>query len=1056
MDPISKTIDLFLDTNNGSEFTINANFSTGNVIDSFKLSQDEKEFLKRLDRGISVWDIEKEIGKQLYKLIFKNEILSNYEEIKRQLSGESVNLKLIFSKRSIEILGLPWELLHDENRFLVSSGKLNLVRCIEGAESSSINISLPLRILIIISRPLNVDKLDNLIEGEAVVKGLYSLKLNNTVIIDFLNPPTHNSLVKALDNNEYHIVHFDGHGAFQDGKGYLVFEDEFLKYDLIDSDIISNVFSSTNIKLIVLTACQSSTIGTNVFNSIAPALIQAGIPSVVAMQFSVPLKSAVKFVEHFYNSLSNSKNLTHAVMQGRKVIYRDNTWFIPTLYASNLIEEIFIHDNGFIDLHEPHSQHILFENKYYEPNFVGRAEQLIKLSKSVSSTKTNCIVIWGSGGIGKTSLLKQYILRQHWRFNDEIIWIDLKGGKSLNKILDQICSDQKLNCDKIENLKSHIYQYLKSKSLLIVFDNFEDVEEDEEISEFIKFIPRPTRAIITARNNPLVMNWKKIQLYKLSLEESFELFYQLAESMDVIIDESNFEYINEICRVIEGHPLALVLVAQMLLSNSINVILNKIKSYTLKGIELALSVSYNDLNKSEQTMIQKLSVFDSYFDEEAIKFVSEIENFEEIKDELVRCSFLHFDGEKFSIHPVIKQYVYNKIANKKKYHLKAARYYQSKNNHFPMVDQIYYAEEWGDFLATMRQLLSPLSLRGMPDLSDAVKRVDMIYKAVEKLGDDTVKWVLRLDIGTLYRQVGLIEESLEEYENAYNLAVKINDFEGKWRSLAKKVQMYATMGDSQVIGAINELENLIEGNDEEEVRSVYLISSADGYLISGVKEDNEDYLRESGSRYKEGIEIMENQENPDALMLAQAYNSFGQVNMYLNDNKNAFKYLNKSLELKKHIGDLYGASVTLSILSDLNEKLGKLQEARDCLNEIILISEKICFSNALEYDFLKLGKFNIILEEYEKVPELFAHAIVKSLDSKDDSIETIMEEIENELIALSEKSGVIPPAFIIGLLTSILTDNEFIKTLPAYISKELPRIVEQLCEIPHKIDSKTC
>lgn len=1057
MDSLSKTIELSFDTNNGNEFTINARFPIGNATDSFKLSLNEIEFLKGLDeQKIPDINIEKEIGKQLYNLIFKNDIAANYKELKRQLNGESINLKLNFSNKSFELLSLPWELLHNENRFLVPSGKLNVVRCIEDAENDSISISLPLRILIVVSRPLNVGELDTLIEGEAVVRGLYSLKLNDNVIIDFLNPPTHDSLVQALDNYEYHIVHFDGHGAFFNENGYLVFENEFLEADLIDSDTLSNIFSSTKIKLIVLTACQSSTIGTNIFNSVAPALIQIGVPSVVAMQFSVPLGSTVKFVEHFYNSLSNSKNLIHAVMQGRKVLYRDNTWFTPTLYGSSLTEESFIDNMESENLYEHHSHSILFDNQYYEPHFIGRSEQLVKLARAVSSTRTNCIVIWGSGGIGKTSLLKQYILRQSWRFNEEVVWIDLTGGKSLDKILKDICSDLKLNCDNVENLKSYIYQYLRSNSLLVVFDNFEDVEDDEEILEFIKFIPRPTRAIITARNNPLVMNWKTIQLYKLGLEESLELFCQLAESMDLIIDDSNLESISEICSVMDGHPLALVLVARMLLSSSLDDILDKIRSYTLEGIELALNVSYDNLNESEQTVIQKLSVFDSYFDEEAVKFVSEIENFEKIKDELVRCSFLHFDGEKFSIHPVIKQYVYNKIANKKKYHLKAAKFYQSKKYFFPMVDQIYHAEEWGDFAATMRQLLSPLSLRGLPNLNGALKRVDMLYKAAEEIADDKLNWLIDMDIGNLYRQAGLFEKSIEKYENAYDLAVEINDFEGKWHSLGNKATMYGIMGDSRFIGALNELEALIEGTDDKEAYSFCLMNLAIGYSILGEKENNEGYLRESRIKYEKAMEILENQENPDKLLLAQAYTSLGQLNMDFNDDKDALEYLNKSLKLKKDIGDIYGASITLDSLCILYEKLGQLKEARDCLNEIMSISEEIQFANSLQYTSLKLAKININLEEYEEAATSLANSIILSLSYRDDSIEAIMEEIENELIALSGKKGVLEPALIIALLTVILEANESNMTLPSYVFSELPRIVEQLWEISHKIDSKFC
>ncbi len=1062
MDSIFNSVDLFIDTQDNYEFTVNANFSKRNVNGVFKLNSDIKEFLKNSEKiNFNDKDIEKEFGKKLYDLLFKDEIKKIYDEINIQSKVKSVTIKLNFSENAIELLGLPWELLHDGNRFLIASGKVNLVRYLANAESNLMDVLLPLRILIIISRPLNVAELDKLIEGEAVVKGLYSLKCINNVIIDFLNPPTHDSLVKALDNKEYHIIHFDGHGTFQSGNGYLAFENEHMELDLINSDIIFNIFSNTKIKLIVLTACQSSKIEKNIFNSISTALIQAGIPNVVAMQFSITLESAVKFAEQFYNSLSSKNNLINSVMQGRKIIYRNNSWFIPTLYSSNLTDENFINnDDSMNKLLDVPSRPII-NNQYYEPNFVGRSEQLIKLSKAISSSKTNCIVLWGSGGIGKTSILKQFILRQQWRFTDEVIWIDLRGGKHLNNIIVQICSNLNIDCNS-ENLISIVNHNFESKRLLIVFDNFEDVENDEEILEFIKLIPRPSRVIISARNNPLVLKWKKIQLYKLNLEESIELFSQLAESMDVLFNESDTQSIEEVCKVIDGHPLALTLIARMLLSNSLDTILNKIKTNPLKGIGLALDVSYNDLNELEKKMITRLSVFDSYFDEEGIKFVSNIDDYEIIKDELIRCSFIHFNRKKFSIHPVIKQYVYDKLTNKKNYHINAAKYYQSKKYYFQMVDQFYYAKEWRDFAASMQQLLRPLSIRSMPSLGDVLKRIDMLNNAVEKIGDDIFTCEIYLDIAELYQQTGMLKKALEKIDEAYNVAKESNNPEGKCQSLAKKLQAYSAnfqKEESEILEVINDVESLIKVSNNEIVIINSLLCCADAYLILGIKEGNDKHTKKAISQFKKAKKLIEVQDKTNdemSFLIAQCYHSIGIGNEELKNDNIAIICFNKSIEIKRTVNDLFGISVTLGALSNLYEKLGMLKEAKECLKEILELCKKMNFSNLVEYQLLKLGKISIILEEYEDISYVFSQTIIKSLDSKDDSIEYIMDEIENELIALSKKEGVAIPGFIIGFLKYFLTDDKCVGTLPQRISNKLPLIVQQIDEIPKKIDLLFC
>jgi tetratricopeptide (TPR) repeat protein len=1034
-----------------SNFEISVSSPIGEATSHFEINFSVEKLIDDILESRFLNDILIENGKKLFNLIFKDQILDLYKLNKNNLKGnESLKIKLEFKENAEDIAKLPWELIHDESHFLVPSGKVNLIRYIENFDKKPVDISTPLRILVIISRPLG-DKLDPLVERESIIRGFYSLQTENNVIIDVLNPPTLNSLNKAVSTNTYHVLHFDGHGTFENEMGYLLFEDENMEYDFINSEIISNTLSSTDIKLIVLTACESSKLGRNMFSSVAPSLIQAGIPAVVAMQFSVPLSSAAKFAEHFYNSLAHYNSISKSVIDGRKAIYADRTWFMPTFYLSN-IPDMILKVSERSEKFETNLYSSINE-QYYEPFFVGREKNLVDISNSIASTRTNCTAIWGPGGIGKTALLRRYVLRQNWRFHGEVIWIDLRGGKSLLEIHKKIGAHFGLTIKNNKNLEYEILKLLSKNSHLIVFDNYEDVEEDEEILDYIKVIPRPTRIIITTRNSPSIISWKKIKLYKLSLDESTDLFCKLSEDIGIKHDSSNWNLITEICKFVDGHPLALILIVKMLESNPITVILDKIMKSPLKGIQLALDVSYNGLKHVEKLMVQRLSVFTSYFDEEAIKSVSGLDNYEDIKEELIRRSFIYFDGQKFSIHPVIKQYAYNKLVDKKKYHLKAAEYYQSKKYFFPMVDHIYYAEEWEDFVATMGELLSPLSLRSMPNMSGALKRVEMIYKAANEIGDDKTNYLIDIDIGNLYRQIGSFDKSLEKYEDAYNLAVKINDFEGKWLSLSKKVQMYAIMRRPEFIEVLNELEALIEDNYDEDAYSACLMSGADGYSYLGTTKNNEDYLQKAKSRYEEAIEILENQEKPDNLLLAQAYNSLGQLNMDFNDNKNALELLNKSLELKNQIGDIYGVSITLSILSNLNEKLGKLKAAKGNLNEIISISEKIQFNNALERTFLRLAKINISLEEYEEAAFSLANSIIISLGYKDDSIEAIMKEIENELIALSKKKGVFEAAFTISLIKVILESNESNKELPAHIFNELPKIELQIDKIPEKIDS---
>jgi hypothetical protein len=57
------------------------------------------------------------------------------------------------------------------------------------------------------------------------------------------------------------------------------------------------------------------------------------------MQFSVPVEAAVSFARGFYVALAQAETVPRAVAQGRRRLFRDQTWFIPTLYLRSTDDE---------------------------------------------------------------------------------------------------------------------------------------------------------------------------------------------------------------------------------------------------------------------------------------------------------------------------------------------------------------------------------------------------------------------------------------------------------------------------------------------------------------------------------------------------------------------------------------------------------------------------------------------------------------------------------------------------------------------------------------------
>ncbi|MEZ4769797.1 MAG: CHAT domain-containing protein [Caldilineales bacterium] len=97
---------------------------------------------------------------------------------------------------------------------------------------------------------------------------------------------------------------------------------------------LATVLAERQVRLFIASACQSGAVkGATVFNSIGPRLLLAGIPAVVAMQFSVPVDSTVVFSSEFYAALAPA-NGGRSHQRRPPDPGQPRPWHIPALYCA--------------------------------------------------------------------------------------------------------------------------------------------------------------------------------------------------------------------------------------------------------------------------------------------------------------------------------------------------------------------------------------------------------------------------------------------------------------------------------------------------------------------------------------------------------------------------------------------------------------------------------------------------------------------------------------------------------------------------------------------------
>lgn len=283
-----------------------------------------------------------QIGASLFEALFSGEIGKALAESLARIEGDSLRISLRLHNAP-ELALIPWELMYsaNQNGFLLLSVKITLVRylALRLPEPEMLLVKPPLRILAVLSDPLNVTGLDIEAEWRALDTSFERLKAKGLVSLERIVPPTLDNLRSRLMHDPIHVFHFVGHGAFykEFDEGSLVFEDASGKAVLVKSNSIGSLLlSQPSLRFVFLNACDSARSSTqDIFSGLASNLVRQGVPAVIAMQRPIYDSSATKLADAFYQALSLNYPLDAALDQARLALAAagDPEWSAPVLFS---------------------------------------------------------------------------------------------------------------------------------------------------------------------------------------------------------------------------------------------------------------------------------------------------------------------------------------------------------------------------------------------------------------------------------------------------------------------------------------------------------------------------------------------------------------------------------------------------------------------------------------------------------------------------------------------------------------------------------------------------
>ena len=289
----------------------------------------------------------REIGEVLHGFLFPPVIRDRWTWYLGQAGDAGLLSRLDLDDPYLE--SLPWELVYDAAS-LAGSGFLSLAlntplaRLVRtDAPPVRRQPHHPQRLLIGISVPPEQPQLDVAQERAWIQKAIRPLVTGGVMAEpDVVEDLSRQKLQSYLLSRTYDIIHYIGHGKLnmRNNQGQLILTDEEHGHTAAeDAKLLGILARNAGVGTIVLNAClTAASDGSPMFRGVAQEIARAGVPIVVAMQFSVAdTVAAVPFARFFYEALAQGQHVLSAMTEGRKAILGETGieqrhWAAPVVY----------------------------------------------------------------------------------------------------------------------------------------------------------------------------------------------------------------------------------------------------------------------------------------------------------------------------------------------------------------------------------------------------------------------------------------------------------------------------------------------------------------------------------------------------------------------------------------------------------------------------------------------------------------------------------------------------------------------------------------------------
>jgi predicted ATPase len=270
--------------------------------------------------------------------------------------------------------------------------------------------------------------------------------------------------------------------------------------------------------------------------------------------------------------------------------------------------------------------------------FIGREREVAALSRLLARSDVRLLTLTGPAGVGKTRLALQVAAEVSDGYADGVFVVPLAPLTDPEQVMEAIAQVLSIPDVSGPSLLGQVQRALKSKQMLLVLDNFEQVASAAlMVAELLAMCPS-LKIVVTSRVAlhvraerefavpPLALpDLKRLpDLVTLSQYEAVALFIERAQAVkaDFQVTNATAPAVAGICARLDGLPLAIELAAarakysppQMLLARleqGLSVLSGGARDLPARQqtLRAAIAWSYELLSQQEQLLFRRLAVF---------------------------------------------------------------------------------------------------------------------------------------------------------------------------------------------------------------------------------------------------------------------------------------------------------------------------------------------------------------------------------------------------------------------------------------------------------------